>query len=121
MQENDLILSDHDFVRLMAMPLPDDLRTELERAIVVPADLMSCDVVTIQSRVRYRDAASGACREVEIVLPEDADASLGKVSVLAPVGAALIGLRAGQDIEWTFPDGRSRNLSVLDVCAIARH
>lgn len=121
MQENDLILSDHDFARLMAMVLPEELRNELERAIVVPSDLIALDVVSIHSRVSYRDMASGASREVEIVLPEAADASLGKVSVLAPVGAALIGLRTGQEIEWIFPDGQLRRLRVLGVRAAIRH
>ncbi|MBS1207691.1 MAG: transcription elongation factor [Proteobacteria bacterium] len=121
MQENDLILIDHDFIRLMAMPLSEELRAELERAIVVPRELITGKVVTMQSRVQYREETTGVCREVEIVFPEDADASLGRVSVLAPVGAALIGLTTGQCIDWIFPDGTVRQLTVLDVTYPARH
>lgn len=121
MQDQDLILSDHDFSRLMAMPLSDDLRAELDRAIVVPTKSISRQVVTLHARVEYRDEASGDCRGVEIVLPEEADPARGRVSVLAPVGAALIGLSVGQDIVWAFPDGSLRRLTVLDVFPAPRH
>ncbi|HEX6734480.1 MAG TPA: GreA/GreB family elongation factor [Azonexus sp.] len=109
-----MIIGESDFVRLMAIQPPPDLRAELERAIVVPDDLMQAGIVTMGSRVRYAENTTGHSREVEIVFPEDADPARGKVSVFAPVGAALIGLSVGQQIDWDFP-GSSRRLSVVAV------
>ena len=82
---------------------------------------MPPDVVTMDSVVRYRDMHAGVSREVQIVYPEDADAARGKISVLAPVGAALLGLEAGQSIEWTFPGGETRCLLVEDVIHRPQH
>lgn len=114
MQQTNLIISESDFVRLMATQPPPDLRAELERAIVVPNDLMPTGIVTMGSRVRYAESTTGHSREVEIVFPEEADPTQGKVSVFAPVGAALIGLSVGQEIDWDFP-GSSRRLTVVEV------
>jgi regulator of nucleoside diphosphate kinase len=114
MQQTNLIISESDFIRLMATQPPPDLRAELERAIVVPNDLMQTGIVTMGSRVRYAEIETGHSREVEIVFPEEADPALGKVSVFAPVGAALIGLSVGQEIDWDFP-GSSRRLTVVAV------
>nr|MBL8410600.1 nucleoside diphosphate kinase regulator [Dechloromonas sp.] len=114
MQQTTLIISEADFIRLMATQPPTDLRAELERAIVVPNDLMPSGIVTMGSRVRYAESTTGHCREVEIVFPEEADPTHNKVSVFAPVGAALIGLAVGQEIDWDFP-GSSRRLTVVEV------
>lgn len=115
MPENDLIISHVDYARLMAMPPSAELLAELDRAIVVPMESIPANTVAMYSRVRYRDETSGSAREVQIVFPADADMAQGKVSVLAPVGAALIGLPCGQSIDWIFPDGTSRRLTVLAV------
>jgi regulator of nucleoside diphosphate kinase len=114
MQQTNLIISETDFVRLMAIQPPPDLRAELERAIVVPSDLMQTGIVTMGSRVRYAESETDTRREVEIVFPEEADPVRGKVSVFAPVGAALIGLSVGQEIDWQFP-GSNRRLTVVEV------
>lgn len=115
MQQTNLIISEMDFVRLMAIQPPPDLRAELERAIVTPDDSMKTDIVTMGSRVRYTEHETGNSREIEIVFPEEAEAAAGKVSVFAPVGAALIGLGIGQEIEWDFPGGSTRRLTVVEV------
>ncbi len=115
MQQTNLIISDADFIRLMAIQPPPDLRAELERAIVVPSDSMQEGVVTMGSHVRYAEVETGNSRQVQIVFPEEADPSQGKVSVFAPVGAALIGLTIGQEIDWDFPGGDSRRLTVVEV------
>lgn len=114
MQQTNLIISEADFIRLMAIQPPPDLRAELERAIVVPTDLMPSGIVTMDSRVRYVENTSGHSREIEIVFPAEADPAQSKVSVFAPVGAALIGLSVGQEIDWDFP-GSSRRLTVVEV------
>lgn len=122
MKEVHLVVSDADFARLMSLSPPPELRAELERAIVVPKESILGGVVTMGARVRYLESESGTSREIELVYPEEADAARGKISVLAPVGAALIGLTIGQQIEWAFPDGRPRHLTVVEVTpAPARH
>ena len=108
-------LSEGDFIRVMALQPQPALRAELERAIVVPADAIPAGVVTLYSHIRYRDEHADATRQIQIVLPEDADVRQGKVSVLAPVGSALLGLEAGQAIDWTFPAGETRRLRVEEV------
>ncbi|MBL8494643.1 MAG: nucleoside diphosphate kinase regulator [Rhodocyclaceae bacterium] len=110
-----LILTDHDFVRLMALQPDPRLRAELERAIVVPPETIPAQVVTMHSRVRYLDESSGERREIQVVYPEEADLAEGKVSVFAPVGAALLGLSVDQAIEWDFPGGGKRRLRVEEV------
>ena len=115
MKESNLVLSQTDFVRLMALRPPPELFAELERAIVVPVESMPPSVVTMGSRVVYLDRETGQTREVEVVFPDEADAGAGKVSVFAPVGAALIGLGEQQQIEWDFPNGSLRKLTVVSV------
>lgn len=115
MQETNIIVSEVDFVRLMAIQPSPPLRAELERAIVIPVESIRTNVVTMNARVHYRDEKTGLDREVQIVFPDEADIAQGKVSVLAPVGAALIGLSVGQAIDWDFPDGTERRLTVIAV------
>lgn len=76
---------------------------------------MPRDVVTMNSRVRYQDESTGTIREITIVFPDQAEASQGKVSVLAPIGTALLGLSEGQSILWPFPDESMRTLRVLEL------
>ena len=115
MQNHYVLLTEGDFTRVMALQPEPLLRAELERAIVVPRDAMPADIVTMYSIVRYRDEHTGISRELQIVYPDEADIARGKVSVLAPVGAALLGLAAGQAIDWTFPGGEIRRLRVEAV------
>lgn len=91
------------------------LRRELDRAIVVSSMAMPPDVATMNSTIRYVDEASGERRTVSLVYPAQADAGAGKVSVLEPVGTALLGLSTGQAIEWDFPDGSRRRLKLEAV------
>jgi regulator of nucleoside diphosphate kinase len=91
------------------------LDSELTRAQVVEPSEMPPDVVTMNSRVVYRDEESHETREVTLAYPQDASLEEGRVSVLAPVGAALLGLSVGQEIEWPFPGGRRKRLRILAV------
>ena len=115
MQDHHPFLTEGDFVRVMALQPDASLRAELERAIVVAPEAIRSSVVTMYSQVRYLDQSDGVCRQIQIVYPEDADIDQGKVSVLAPVGAALLGLEAGQAIDWRFPGGATRRLRVEEV------
>lgn len=91
------------------------LEAELERAEVVePADLPA-DVITMNSTARFLDETSGDEHELTLVYPRDADGSHDKVSILAPVGMALLGLRVGASIEWPVPGGRTIRLRVLSI------
>lgn len=112
MKNEELLIADLDYARLAPLAAHKALGEELSRATVLPAARMPDNVVRMHSRVTYLDERSGERREVELVFPEEADMASGKVSVLAPVGSALLGLEAGQTIEWPFPDGRVRRLRV---------
>lgn len=115
MENFNLIVSDADFARLKAMGLTPALRDELDKATVVPVESIGRDVVTMGAQVSYRDLKTNQLRKVEIVFPEEADPAQGKISVIAPVGAALIGLSVGQEIHWDFPDGSVHRLVVEGV------
>lgn len=84
------------------------LKKELERAEVVPSAELPADVVTMNSRVRVRDLDSGRESIYALVFPRDADVAQGRISVLAPIGTAIIGYRAGDVIEWEVPAGEKR-------------
>jgi regulator of nucleoside diphosphate kinase len=71
------------------------------------------------SIVRFRDDTTAQTREVTLVYPDRADIAAGRVSVLTPIGAALIGLSEGQTINWQTPAGDWRPLTVLSVSAAA--
>ncbi|QDX82319.1 hypothetical protein B9N43_14365 [Denitratisoma sp. DHT3] len=103
MRNTSLIVSDIDFILLMAMQPPPDLRAELERAVVVSPESMQADIVAMGSRVRYIDHISGIGHEVELVYPEDEDSARGHVSILSPTGVALLGRREGQTVGGAFP------------------
>jgi regulator of nucleoside diphosphate kinase len=115
MEPEDLIISDKDYIRLARLENSALLAYELSRAYVVPADQVPTNVVSMNARVTYLDESNGLRREVELVFPEDANVEHGKISVLSPVGLALLGLREGQSIDWSFPNNRSRSLRVLSV------
>lgn len=92
----------------------EGLLTELDRALIVPADAVPPGLVRMGSAARYR-LDDGTERSVTLVFPEDADIASGRVSVLTPIGTALLGLSAGQTIAWRRRDGSVRNLTVVDV------
>lgn len=114
MDDNELTIAERDYARLAALAGHGALADELSRANVVPMERMPPNVVRIHSRVTYAVEGLDEGREVELVFPDEADAAAGKVSVLAPVGAALLGLQEGQTIDWAhFPDGSTRRLRVV--------
>ena len=87
----------------------DILEAELERALVMEAGrALPSDVVTLDSRVAVVDLDSGMERLFTVVLPSKANLDEGRISVLAPLGMAVLGYRAGQEIAWDVPGGRRR-------------
>lgn len=115
-----IIVTDLDLERLRPVidthstATAQSLEEELQRATIVARADVPADVVTMNSDVVYEDCATGVRRAVRVVYPKDADAGAGRVSVLAPIGAALLGLRVGQEIEWRVPAG-TRRVRVVDV------
>ena len=94
--------------------ISDVLLSELERARVIADTRLREDVVRMGSRVRYATEA-GEVREVTLVYPGEADISAGRISILTPIGAALIGLSSGQSMDWRARDGRVHRLVVESV------
>ena len=95
------------------------LGREIDRAQVIEEFESRPGLVKMGSRVTFRDEVTSQIRIVTLVYPGEADVSLGKISVLTPVGAALIGLSVSQSIEWETQSGGRRSLTVLAVDAAA--
>jgi regulator of nucleoside diphosphate kinase len=91
------------------------LATALRSAVVVPPDRMPAEVVTMRSRLVLNDVESGRRREVVLVYPEEERSHDGHVSVLSPMGVALLGLSEGALVAWTLPSGRTATLRVESV------
>ena len=91
----------------------DFLAGELERASVVAR--LPRNVVGLGSLVRFRDECTGRTQQVELVYPQDADIERKRISVLTPIGAALLGVAAGRAITFHTPAGEQRELTVLSV------
>jgi regulator of nucleoside diphosphate kinase len=90
------------------------LRAELDRADVVEQAAMPAHTVTMNSTVTFEDEGNGEKLTLTLVYPAAAGAP-GTISILAPVGSALLGLSSGQQIDWPTPDGRQRRLKVLEI------
>ena len=119
-----IILSSEDYERLAVlahaarkrMPdLADEFADEIGRAHVLAKGKHPQHIVCMNSEVEFRDDTTGKVQTVTLVYPEPADISQRKVSVLTPVGTALIGLRSGHSISWETPNGEVRQLTVLSV------
>lgn len=91
------------------------LLTEIGRAKVVPDSRLPADVVAMKSKVRFVDEASQLERTLQLVYPPEADIEAGRVSILSLVGAGLLGLRAGQSINWPDRSGHGRTLRIIEV------
>ncbi len=86
----------------------EKLRGELDRAQIVTAQEISGDVITMNSKVVLTDLDSGEGETYTLVYPEDANTAEGKISILAPIGTAMLGYRVGDVFEWEVPAGRRR-------------
>ncbi len=122
MESPQIVLSRFDHERLVrlldAEPARvdlDALRDELERARIVEPEQIPPSVVTMNSVVRFSSEQTGTESEITLVFPGAADAAKGRISVLAPVGSALLGLAVGDTIEWPLPHGRTDRLRVTSV------
>lgn len=115
MSSQQIVITQYDLDRLrrlvndaMAGGTRDDLAGlvgELDRTAVVAPSEVPSDVVTMNSRVRLVDLETGDVMEISLVFPEDADSAANAVSILAPVGTAIIGFSRGDSMEWPTPSG----------------
>lgn len=120
MTNNRIEVTEHDALRLRTLIAGlaarrgtdrrnlEPLRRELDRADVVPPTHVDPRVVTMQSRVRLRDEATGHELDYTLVYPEFADLESGHLSVLAPIGTAILGYREGDIVAWDVPAGTRR-------------
>ncbi len=110
--------SDYDKLSLLAenasnAVVAEELATELDRAKIVPEEKLRAKTIRMGSKLSY--SAEGESRAVTLVYPGEADIAEGRISILTPIGVALIGLSEGQSIDWQARDGRNHRLTVESV------
>ena len=119
-----IILTTRDFNRLEKLldspalrrhPAAIALMEELNRAAVLAPEHIPDAVVTMHSTVECEEEITGEHHTLTLVYPNEANVGKGHVSILAPVGSALLGLSLGQSIDWAAPDGRKLRLRVIAV------
>ncbi len=116
-----IYLSQNDMDRLLVLieaqpgKRYEKLERELVRATVMPREKIPRDVVTMNSRVIFENETTGEKREVTLVYPDNSDIDAGKISVLVPIGTALLGLRTGESIDWDLPDGKKQRYRIVAV------
>ncbi|HEX5152995.1 MAG TPA: GreA/GreB family elongation factor [Parafilimonas sp.] len=91
-----------------------DLKAELRRAMLVSKESFPEDVIRLNSKIKIKDAGKNNIMELMLVMPDKADLRQKRISVMAPVGTALIGFRKGQKVSWQVPAGK-RTFHIVDV------
>ncbi len=118
-----IAISQSDFARLSLLAeilarrdsdLADPLSSELARAQLIDEAMHERDVVRMGSTLEY-ETEPGDARTVTLVFPQDEDISSGRISILTPIGVALIGLSVGDSMEWRRRDGSTRRLKVTRI------
>ena len=118
-----IIISEQDLHRLETMlehqtvltPTMKHLEDELARAEVVEPKNVPTDVVTMNAKVLITIAPATESTEITLVYPHDFKGEKGQVNIIAPIGAAILGLAEGQDIEWPQPDGHMMKVKIEKV------
>lgn len=118
-----IIISQQDLQRLETMldhqaklsPTMQHLEDELARADVVAPQDVPANVVTMNARVLIVIAPAVEAMEITLVYPHDFRGDKGQVNVIAPIGAAILGLAEGQEIEWPQPDGQMMKVKIEKV------
>jgi regulator of nucleoside diphosphate kinase len=118
-----VVLTSQDLDRLEALleTLPanafpaKELRAELDRSEIVEPEQIPPTVVTMNSTVRFSIDSSGEDFCLTLVYPKDVDGSGAKISILAPVGSALLGLSTGDEIEWPRPGGGMIKVRIVEI------
>lgn len=91
------------------------LEEEIERARIVDHPEVPPDLITMNTKFRYLNATDNRTSEITIVYPKNAKIEENRISVAAPLGTALLGLREGDEIDWTFPSGLTKRLKILEI------
>ena len=118
---NEIIISKEQFKKISDLilnnptPAAEQLEEELGRAIVVEDHQIPQNIVMMNSQVTFVEIESGKKNTVTLVYPNESNINENKVSILAPIGIALIGLSVGQNIEWILPTGKKSNYQVIEV------
>lgn len=125
-KKNKLVLSKNDYDTLLSYSKDTryyksfdqknvvELLDELKKGEVIDPKDFPSDAVRINSQVKIEDSSTKRILNLKLVLPEKADMSAGKVSVMAPIGVALLGYRKGQEVSWEVPAGR-KNFRIVEV------
>ncbi|MBD0295652.1 MAG: nucleoside diphosphate kinase regulator [Flavisolibacter sp.] len=92
----------------------EELQAELKKATLVDKDNFPQDVVRLNSKVKIAEGNKGNVMELVLVTPDKANITEGKISVMAPIGTALIGFRQGQKIKWQVPAGK-KTFTIMEV------
>ena len=117
MEPRDIYITDYDLTRLKELlhvgisfaerdrELLEALKAELDRGHIVEPAAIPHDVVTMNSRVRLTDVETNEDQVYTVVFPSDANLDQHKISILAPIGTAILGYRVGDTVEWRVPGG----------------
>lgn len=120
-KQNSLIISKQDYLHLIRLieqhdtPAAEALDAELSRAEIATQEDTLKDAVTMGSTVTFIDLDSSEENTISLVYPHEANVDEMKISILSPVGSALIGMRIGGNIDWPIPQGKVRRLKVIAV------
>lgn len=118
--DKDIVITNTDLERLLLLveqhgsAQAGSLEVELHRATIVDQRSVPSDVVTMNTVLVYEDCQTAKHHQVTVVYPRDANLKKGRVSVFAPIGSALLGMRPNQTIEWTVPGGK-KCLRVVEI------
>ena len=121
MNDDVILITERDYLRIryilgrLNSEDYENLEIEIERAKVIAEKDVPSDLVIMNSTVNYITLQDEKRATLTLVYPEDANFSEGKISILAPLGSALIGLRVNQEINWMFPDGKTKTIKILEV------
>ena len=119
-KERKIYVTETDLSRLEALvdnssvPNIEALRDELSQAIVVRSENIPPDVVTMNSKIRFRDMDTGEESEMTLVYPGSANVEKNQISIMAPVGSAVFGLSVNDEIEWPMPS-KKRALKIISI------
>jgi regulator of nucleoside diphosphate kinase len=121
MNTPNIILSQEDYEKISQLIYQNDsdiaalLEEELSRADLVPQTELPANVVAMRSQVTYKDSVTGQESTITLVYPHEANLAENRISILASVGAALIGLKEGAAIQWPLPNGTKKEFKVVKV------
>lgn len=121
MKEDVILMTERDYLRIKHIlsfqnsSEFENLEIELDRARIVEENSLPPGLVQMNTKFKFEVITDKKEMVITIVYPEEANFAEGKISVLAPLGSALIGLQLNQEINWMFPDGKIKRLKILEV------